>query len=650
MQSPDHPGPRERSTPGALRVAAGILTIIVLAGLVYLPAVNGRFLWDDEDVVVSNFALRTFDGFLRIWSKPEASPQGYYWPVTYSVFWIEYQLWGLDTLGYHLVNVALHAFNALLLWALLRRLRVPGAWVAAALFAVHPVQVESVAWIVELKNTLSTALVLSSLLVYFGPAPGERVRNAMRVTFSLGLFIAALLSKSSTAALPLIMVFLHMWRGDRFTVRLCLRLALFFLFAAVVGSFQAHVYQQGHTILHALPWANRILLASTAWWFYVGKVLWPVRLMAIYPRWPIEPGQPLMYLYPLAIIAVFAAAFLLRRRIGRGPFTALACFTAGLLSVLHLLPQGGFTSVTYANDHALYLPSMAFAAAAGALYAAARRRVGPALGIVPAALLLVFSGLSFRHAHLFTDRETLFTHAIANNPDAWPAYGNLAEICIARGQFDKAEQYYEQLLALNPTSHDAFNGLGVIAANRGDLEGAAGQFRKALALVPNNLMTLNNLALALKESGRPGEAVPYLERALEINPHLPLTHFNVGLVRAALEEWDKAQRAFARTVELDPRHAGAWHNLGSIYKWQEQTGLAADAFTRVLEIQPGNARAMYDLAETFILTGRRDQALTALDQARHLARGQSQLLEQIEILEKALNAAQRNPQPLIDAD
>ena len=282
------------------------LAFVVMVFVAYQNVWSAGFIWDDDAHVIRP-NLRTLHGLWRIWSEPGATQQ--YYPFLYSAFWVEHRLWGDSALGYHLINLALHATAAGLLYQLLKRLAVPGALLAAAIFAVHPVCVETVAWISEQKNTLSTVFYLSAALVYLRY---DQERSIKYCFVSLGLFLLALASKSVTATLPAALLVIFWWKRGRLEWRRdVLPLVPWFLSGVGAGALTAwmehsHVGASGSA--YGLTLIERGLIAGRAICFYFGKFVWPANLMFNYPRWSVSPREWWQYLFPLAVAgAVFGA-------------------------------------------------------------------------------------------------------------------------------------------------------------------------------------------------------------------------------------------------------------------------------------------------------------------------------------------------------
>ncbi|HOW90395.1 MAG TPA: hypothetical protein PL037_08930, partial [Elusimicrobiales bacterium] len=359
--------------PGRLRRPLAAALLILMTVLAYLPAIrHGGFIWDDEDNVTGNSLLRSASGLRDIWTKVGENEGGtiQYYPLTYTSFWLEHRLWCLWPSGYHLNNVLLHGLNAVLLWIILLRLRVPGALLAAAVFALHPVNVESVAWITERKNVLSGLFYFLSLLSFirfFGLADSPEEKPSSRLAggrssyyLGLALFACALASKTATVTLPAAILLLIWWRTGRLGWKNVSLTAPLFLLAFLSGLVTLYVEKYPGGAMGGewdLSAVEHILLAGRIVWFYAGKLLWPQPLMLIYPRWEISQAAWAQYLFPLSLAAVTALLWLVRKRTGRGPLAAVSFF------IVTLAPLLGFVDVqymrlSYVADHFQYLAGL----------------------------------------------------------------------------------------------------------------------------------------------------------------------------------------------------------------------------------------------------------------------------------------------------
>lgn len=520
---------------GDLRPLVLLALLVVATFLAYRPAWHGTQLWDDA-AHLTRPELRPLDGLRRIWLEPGATQQ--YYPLTHTAFWIQYRLWGDETLGYHLVNVALHLATALLLFALLRRLQVPGALLAAAVFALHPVHVESVAWITELKNTLSGALFFAAALAYLRFDEGRR-RGAYAL--ALALFVLGLLAKTVVALLPAALLVVLWWRRGRLELRRdVLPLAPFFALGLVAGLATAWVerrYVIGGLAVHfGLGARERVLLAGRAVWFYLGKLVWPAELVFLYPRWEISRGAWWAYLFPAGVVLLVIAAWALRRR-WRGPLAALLYFLAALLPALGFVDVYPFR-FSFVADHFQYLASAGVVAFACALATTWRERRGGALGrAVPAAALLVLGALgflTFRQSRFYAGGETLWRATLERNPGCWLALNNLGVLALERREDAEAERLFLESLRWNPEYEAALNNCGFVLARRGRVEEAIGYYRRALAIWPDYPDAHVNLGNALFVKGRPGEAIGHYERAVARRPDLLEPRNNLALALVAV--------------------------------------------------------------------------------------------------------------------
>ncbi|MBI5364176.1 MAG: tetratricopeptide repeat protein [Planctomycetes bacterium] len=621
----------------------GGFALLLLA--VYGPALHGGLLWDDPDFVPKP-AMRGWDGLFRIWFEHGAIKQ--YYPLTYSAFWFEHRLFGDDTLGYHVVNVVLHAFNATLVWRILRRLAVPGALFAAALFAFHPVHVESVAWICELKNTLSGAFYLSALFLALAPAEDAAfLPMASRRWWSvLLLFFGAVLSKAVTATFPAALLVVLWFRDGKLAWRRhVLLLTPFFALALAAGGFSAwmertQVGAEGPAF--DLDVLDRVVLAGRALCFYAGKLVWPADLVFTYPRWTIDAAEALAWVFPAACVLVAAASFLLRARLGRGPLAAL-CFFAGTL-----FPALGFVDVfpflySFVADHFQYLASLGPLALLAAGSSVLARRVPLHAGRAAAAVVVsVLAFLAWREAHEYSDVETLYRTTLAENPASWMAHSNLGVELAKAGKHAEAIEHYRAALALDPDLHQTRFNLANALKAHGELDAAIAEYERALATNPRGYEVENNLALALDERGDADGAVAHFEQSIELEPRFATAHYNLGALHSRRNELERAEQHLARAVELAPDYAAAWNALGIVYAKREQIAEALPRFERAVKLDPGNAEARNNLG---LALGKRGELEAAERQFREALRLKPDYANARGNLERTLKARAKGGKP-----
>jgi hypothetical protein len=506
-------------TPGLLLIIAVVLT--------YTPVGWAGFIWDDDSMIVRNGAMNGLPGLWQIWTTAAADVC----PLTLTTFWIEHALWGLNPLPYHLVNVALHAGGAVVLWRVLLRLKVPGAWLGAAIWALHPVQVESVAWVAETKNTESGLFFLLSILLFLRwIETKERTESKERNwPFALAFLFGAMAmaSKSSTVILPVVLCLCAGWMERRWDRRSFAATIPFFVLALAAGLIsvwtQGTHFASAHGIYLSRSWLERIVTAGQAIWFYLGKLLWPFPLVAIYPRWSIDAGRWTSYL-PWLGLAIALFIFWRNRRTWSGPWLFASAYF-----LVALLPVVGFLNLTYqlfswVADHFQYLASMGPAALAGAGIV----RIGDlrtAKGwLVPAALVLFLAAMGWRQAWIYRDSDTLWNDTLAKNPNCWLAYNRLASHLLEDGKVDEAIAYFQKTLQLqiadkyNPYDAEAHDNLGIAYAQKEEKADAIAEFKEAIALNPDMADAHYNLGLMYAHADQFIDALAELQKAHQLNP------------------------------------------------------------------------------------------------------------------------------------
>jgi len=630
-------------------IGASILVALVLAA--YVPALRGGFVWDDDAYVVENPMLRSAEGLRRIWTDTAATPQ--YYPLTHTTFWVEYQIWGIRPEGYHAVNVLLHAASALLLWEALRRLRVPGAWLGAALFALHPIQVESVAWITERKNVLSGLFYLSAFLTYLrfarvdddSEVSSERRAWGAYVAAS-GLFVCALLSKTVTATLPVALAVVMGWKHGRLGKRELLPLAPMVVVGGIFGVLTAWLerFQVGAEGAEwSLSMLQRVLLAPRVVGFYLGKLVWPVELTFIYPRWTIRPDDPVAWVRLVALVALLAALWGLRKRVGRGPFTALAYF------VVTLGPALGFVNVypmrySFVADHFQYLACIGPLALGGAALwlgtSAVTRRFGSTASSVArisasVVLIGVLALLASAQARIYENLEILWRDTLAKNPRAWAAHNNLGAMLGGRGTLEEAADHLEQAIRLKPDHAGAHANLGVVRARQGRLEDALGLFDRAVALDPEDAGSRILLGEALARSGRAGEAEVHLVRAVELDPGDPRGHSLLADVLVRQTRFEEAIPHYRAVLAKLPEDFSSNLNLGSALAKLGRVDESLPHLEAAVRIDPRNVDALYTLGTLLLRAGRADESAAKLRAAVRLDPGNRAVRERLEQAQSA---------------
>ena len=627
---------RATARPSGGEVIAGA-AIALLALLAFLPVLRAGFIWDDPDYVVNNHTLRDLGGLWEMWTRMRSIPQWY--PLTHTTFWIEYQWWGATrATGYHVTNLVLHAASAMLLWRLLAHLRVPGAWLAAAVFAVHPVMVESVAWVTERKNVLSMLFYLLALRAYLislvhldePDAPAEqdfpvgRMRSRAYVV-AFVLFGCALLSKTVTASLPAAILLILWWKRGRIRPGDVVALIPFFIvglaLASVTGYLETHhVGAQSDRIVELnLSPVQRLFIAGRAVWFYAGKLLWPTNLAFIYPRWAsVEQARPWLWAFPLAAGGVVAALFGLRHRIGRGPVTAVLSFCGTLVPAL------GFVNVypmrfSFVADHFQYHASVGLIVLLCALLWRAVGRVQPYL-VVPVVLAPLVV-LTFRRATVYESAETLWRDTIARNPDSWMVNTNLANELVAQDRPQEAAEYYLRALELAPYLHDTHTNAGSVYGMRGQYDRAVAEFQEALRINPGFAPAYYNWGQVLERQGKPDEALVKYREALALKPFYPEANYKVARILAARGDEDRAIEHYRTAIAYNPAYVDARNELAALVARRGLLDEAMANWIEVLRLRPNDADAWTNLGFAQLMSGHAGDAATSFQRALHARPG-----------------------------
>jgi tetratricopeptide (TPR) repeat protein len=603
--------------PGYTCAVALLLPVAVVAA--YWPALRGGLLWDD-DAHVTRPDLRSIGGLGRIWSEPGTTQQ--YYPVLHSAFWVEHRLWGEATLGYHLVNLALHLAACLLLYHVLRRLSVPGALLAVTLFALHPVCAETVAWISEQKNTLSTVFYLGAALAYLR---FDAERKPRWYALGLGCFALALLSKSVTATLPAALLVVLWWKRGRLSWKGdAAPLVPWFVLAIAAGSFTSWVERTfigARGVDFALNVPDRLLVAGRALWFYLGKDLWPADLAFIYPRWDLAPGEIRQWLYPVAALLAFGVLWALRRR-SRGPLAAALLFAGALFPVL------GFVNVypfvfSFVADHFQYLAAAALipALVAGAALGQARLHANPwVLGAAAGCVLCLLAFQTARQARLYRDSEVFYRGSLQANPASWLAHDNLGVVLAGKGQWEEASAHYREAMRLKPDYPESYNDYGNVLARAGRWDEAAAQYAQALRVRPSFAAAEKNWGVAMNDAGRYREAETHFRQALRLRPDYADAHYGLANALANSGRLPEAIAEFRATLRLEPQSPEAHANLGLAYAEQDLWADALQETGDAIRLRPGYAEAHAYRGFALSGAGRPADAVTEFSEALRVGR------------------------------
>jgi len=604
-----------------------LLALLLLAAtfLAYQPAWHGGMLWDDDGHITKP-ELRSAAGLRHIWFDVGATQQ--YYPLLHTLFWLEHRLWGNAMTGYHAVTILLHALAALLVAAILRRLNVPGAWLAAAIFALHPVHVESVAWVTEQKNTLSGALYLGAMLAYLRFDGDRRTRH---YTLALALFVLALLSKTVAATLPAALLVILWWKRGRLDRRDVLPLLPWFLLGAGSGLVTAWVERNLVGAAGAdfdFTLLQRSVIAGRDVVFYLGKLLWPAGLTFNYPRWEIPRSPGWQLFYPLGVTGALAGLWSVRRR-SRAPLAAALFFG------VTLFPSLGFFAVfpffySFVADHFQYLASLGpitlFSASLAGLLVGRPARARVPVRAAAIAVVALLGTLSWRQSRQYIDEETLYRETLARNPGSFLALNNLCCQLRDRGQLAAALPLCEEAVRLNPGWDLANENLGVILSGLGRLEEALPYLLAATRLNRDDFLGYSNLSLTLLKLGRIAEAVEYGREAVRLKPGDAITrntlcralerlgrlaeaeeqcvqavtlspgevafHSALGILQQRLGKFQEAEASLNEAIRLDPGHSESHANLGLALESQSRIAEALAQYREAVRLDSGNQLAL----------------------------------------------------------
>lgn len=657
----------------------GMMACLVIAA--YSPSLKGGFLMDDDLLLTENRLIRADDGLYRFWFSADPAD---YWPLTSTTLWLEWRLWGMNPTGYRITNLLLHIACSLLLWRVLWKLSIPGAYLGALLFAIHPVNVESVTWIAQRKNLLAMLFFLLSALWYL-KADSQPQRLGRWHGLSLGAFVLGMLSKGSVAIFPVALLLMAWWRRGRILAVDVLRSAPFFAIAAALTAvniwFQTHGSGQ---IIRDAGWAERIAAAGAVVWFYLFKALMPVGLMFIYPQWHVQVDQVRWWL-PLASVTGVTLLLIWQRqsRLGGAMLFAWAFFCVALIPVMGLVDVG-FMQYSLVADHYQHIALIAVVALAGTGWSLWRRSAFmpvrasawfSAVVVVAAATLL-----SWRHSRLYADPMTLYAATVEKNPNCWVAHNNLGALLtrsakayaaiehfrkalllrpvypeahynyamalIQLNRFEEAIEHFQKALECRSDYPQAHNGLGVALARMGRLKDALVHLEQAVKLWPEFAQARNNLANTLAGLGRTAEAIEQYEQALRDGPDYAETHNNLGAVLRQVGQTGKAVEHFRQAIAIDSDYADAHYNLAlTLLQTAESSDEAIGHLEHYLRLEPNDAQGRFRLATALWQMNKPAQAVEQAQRARASAwsSGQTSLAERIETwLKPRLQTGQRS--------
>ncbi len=603
-----------------------VAVLAVVICIIFSGTVRNGFIWDDDDYIYKNPLLTEPGGLAKIWKSyysPKFNPQEntpQYYPLVFTTFYLEHKLWGLYPAGYHITNVLLHIANTILLLFVLRKLGF--GWlislITAAIFGIHPTQVESVAWATERKNVLAGLFYFSAFLCFLHFQDGAKIRYYIA---SLLLFVCALLSKTASVMLPVVLV-LAAYLKERPIRKTIIYAIPFFALSTAAGLVTLTLE---HTMVGAkgaewsFPLFERLLIVSHSIWFYIGKILWPHPISFIYGQWNINLHSVTSYLPLAGIILAAAALWIFRKKLGRFPAFASAYF------VIVAAPALGFVSFymmryTFVADHFIYLASWSIMLLAVVVAAKILGRLpqNPKLVIgafATIAILVCFAVVTADEVRKFKNVQTLWEHTIAVNPKAWLAHNNLGVIYASQGQYEKALEHYKTTIELNPDYATAYNNAGVALVLMNQPAKAIDYYKKAIELRPDYGEALYNFAVAYSKLEKNNEAIEYFKKALQFQQENMSTWYNLAICLSKTNKVSEAAEAYRKAVELDPKYPEANYNLAVSYKLLGRLDDAAAYFKKALELRPNYLEAKHRLALVYRQQGKLNEAAKFLHSA-----------------------------------
>lgn len=612
---------RESLLPGAL-------AILVMVLAVYLPAMQGRFVWDDDVHVSRNLYMAEPGGFAKLWGQ-----SAFYYPLTSTTFWLERRLWApvdappekMPTAPYHQLNIILHALNSILLWRLLRRLRIPGAWVAGAVFALHPVNVQSVAWITELKNCQSGFFFLLALHAWLNSDSGWR---ALWYGATIVLFACAVLSKTSTVVLPFALLAIDAWKREPLNRKSALRYAPLFVLSLVAGLLTVILHRphvtQTTEFIDTYP--ERVIIAGRGVWFYLSKAFWPTNLSFVYTRWKIDAANWISYLPATGVLAMTILLFLLRKRLGIAPLIAWSYYVASLIPVMGFFKMF-YTRYSYVADHWQYLGLMCAIPFTVGVVAHFFQRVGsaadtprpPVAAIVLTSLLLgLFGSLTWRQAHVYQSPIALWQDVLKKNPASWMAHNNYGTALREIRDEDAAFREFNEAARLRPNFWEAHFNLGTVMLTKKMDEESYKEFQEVVRLNPHQDVAYYNMASYEALHGKLDDAIAHYEEGLRQRSNYFEAHKSMASVYIKLGQLDEAINHLNESLKINPNQSDALTNLGGIMLNKGRTEDAIDDFNRALLIDPDNALAHFNIASALAKIGRNAEAAMHQSEALRL--------------------------------
>jgi tetratricopeptide (TPR) repeat protein len=618
---------------------AAVLAAVIF--LVFSPSLrNGFVKWDDDVNFLFNPYYRGL-GWTQLRWMFTTFHMGPYQPLSWLTLGLDYRLWGMDARGYHLTSLLIHAANGVLLYFLARRLMISAAApeeradpvrydlaaaFAALVFAVHPLRVESVAWVTERRDVLSGFFFLAAILIYVRAAemPAKKWRW---LCAALAAFVLALLSKAIVVTLPVVLLLLDVyplkrlsrpWLSPENAAVLREKIPFFLLSAAFgpLGLWGQKISAEMRP-LESYGLAARLAQAFYGMALYLSKTVLPIRLLPLYelPK-HLDPLAAPFIVAAVLVVFVKSVAFALRKK-WPAAWIAWLYFFVTLAPVLGVVQFGA----QIAADRYTYLPSMGLAVLAGGVLLALMRKNRASLFI--AGLVVASLGvLTWRQSRVWHDTESLWSHALSVDPKIISAHNNLGLELVAQGRVQEGVRHYEEALSIDSDSADAHNNLGKALELLGRRPEAVLHYREALRINPHYGHAYNNLGSALMSLGQTEQAIAVFQEALAMDPKDSMAQNNWGDALAGVRRFDEALAHYREALRLKPDFPEAHNNMGVAFSLMGRPDDAIASFREAMKIDPNYATAAHNLARIYvgranasIASGRLDKAVEDFQEA-----------------------------------
>ncbi len=568
------------------------LSLVALAIGAYLPALAGGFVWDDV-VIMREAVIHAPGGIVDIWlASGKIEREGHYWPILYTSFWIEHKLWGLEPFGYHAANVALHALVTWLAWQSLARGAMRGAWLAGALFAVHPVHAEAVAWIMGRKDLLAAAFALGAFQLWLRFEARPRTRTWIGCA---GLYLAAMLSKSIAVTFPVMIVLWAWWQRGRVTLHEAQRVVVLCGIGAGVATADYLYYRSMETVSFGWSMTERIINAAGSLWFYAMKLAWPAGLAPVYARGRWEGSDPVGWALLAGVVAVILMSWAGRRWWGRGPVAAILFFALTLSPTLGLV-DFGYLRFSAVADRFQYMASLGLIALAAGAATSIRHRLswprgrwttasaGPACAM---AVLAALGALTWQKTLVYEDQVTFFTHVLERNPQAFEARFNLGRALSEAGRLEESVAVHLEAARVQRNDPRHLHQAGEGFRKLGRYSEARDAYERALEVAPEYPRAKGGLGLALMELGENENALRWLEEATHQAPELGQALYPaIGRANAELGRLEEAARAYRLGIRSAPEKATLHANLGIVLVALANYEEGIESLDRALALDP----------------------------------------------------------------